>query len=107
MAYSCAFLRPNTDTKSIDRLTRPVTTSQNQLHHQGRGNVVQAERLAFPGNGFEPTKFRSLFSCASQAIDGDSKQSWSAQIETLQSNEGIEYDRLLLARFEEMRLKSP
>jgi len=37
----------------------------------------------------------------------DSKQSWSAQIERLQSNEGIEYDRLLLARFEEMRLKSP
>jgi hypothetical protein len=67
----------------------------------------RSQNGSLPREWFEPKKFRSRFSCASQVIDGDSKQSWSAQIETLQSNEGIEYDRLLLARFEEMRRKSP
>ena len=95
MAYFCAFWRTNTDTKSLDRLTHPV-----RINYVIRvAEMWCSQTGSLPREWFEPTKFRSLFSCASQVIDGDSKQSWSAQIETLQSNEGIEYDRLLLASF--------
>ena len=106
MAYFCAFWRTNTNTKSVDRLTHPVPLVR--INYVIRVAEMWCSRNdSLPREWFEPTKFRSLFSCASQVIDGDSKQSWSAQIETWQSNEGIEYDRLLLTRFEEMRRKSP
>ena len=58
---------------------------------------------SLPTTWFDPARLQSLFAAAAELIDATTKQTWQQQISALRSREGDEYDRLLYARFEELR----